>query len=73
MVTGARVKASTETPDIEWYLRISKERGVTPRCPFATVERCPRYYDSLSLLGEAGSTKISSEEEARLTAILGEV
>ncbi len=62
------MKAATETPDNEWYLRISKERGVTPRCPFATVERCPRYYDSLSLLGEVGSTKISPEEEARLTA-----
>ena len=37
------------------------------RCPFATVERCPRYC-SLSLLGQTGSTKISSEEEARLSA-----
>jgi hypothetical protein len=41
---------------------------VTPRCPFATVERCPRYYQSLSLLGEAGSTKIPPDEDERLKA-----
>ncbi len=36
------------------------------RCPLATVEACPRYYRSLSLLGEAGSTKIPREEDERL-------
>lgn len=56
-------------PDIGWYLRISAERHVTPRCPFASVERCPRYYQSLSLLGEAGSTKIPDEEDNRLEAL----
>jgi hypothetical protein len=58
--------ASSPEPDIGWYLRISQERGVTPRCPFASVERCPRYFHSLSLLGRAGFTKISPAEEARL-------
>jgi hypothetical protein len=57
-----------ETPNAEWYLRVSRERGVTPRCPFATVERCPRYYQSLSLLGEAGSTKMPPDEDERLKA-----
>lgn len=57
-----------ENPDIDWYLSISTARGVTPRCPFASVERCPRYYQSLSLLGEAGSTKIPSAEDDRLKA-----
>ena len=57
-----------ESPNAEWYWRISKDRGVTPRCPYATVERCPRYYHSLSLLSKVGSTKISAAEEARLTA-----
>ena len=55
-----------ETPNSEWYLRVSRERGVNPRCPFATVERCPRYYQSLSLLGEASSTKMPSDEDKRL-------
>lgn len=56
-----------ETPNAEWYLRISRERGVTPRCPFATVERCPRYYQSLSALGRAKiSVELTSDEDKRL-------
>ena len=56
-------------PDMDWCLSISRARHVTPRCPFASVERCPRYYQSLSLLGEAGSTKIPPDEDARLSAL----
>jgi hypothetical protein len=37
-----------------------------PRCPFATVESCPRFYQSLSLLGSAGSTAIENSEDNRL-------
>ena len=36
------------------------------RCPFATVEACPRFYQSVSLLGQAGSTSIPKREDARL-------
>lgn len=53
-------------PDFEWYCEISQRRNLPPRCRFATVERCPRYYQSLSLLGGAGSTKIDPEEDERL-------
>lgn len=53
-------------PDREWYTNLSQERGSAFRCPFATVESCPRYYQSLSLIGEAGSTKISEVEDERL-------
>lgn len=53
---------------MEWYLSLSRVRQVTPRCPYASVERCPRYYQSLSLLGEAGSTKIQPDEDDRLKA-----
>ena len=53
-------------PTLEWYLQKSAALELTPRCPFASVERCPRYYQSLSLLGEAGSTKIDQEEDERL-------
>lgn len=56
-------------PDMHWYLSLSSARNVTPRCPFASVERCPRYYQSLSLLGEAGSTKIPAGEDDRLKAL----
>lgn len=56
----------TEIPNREWYSKLSQERAVSFRCPFATVEACPRYYQSLSLLGSAGSTKIPETEDERL-------
>ncbi|HDY76293.1 MAG TPA: hypothetical protein ENH49_07185, partial [Candidatus Marinimicrobia bacterium] len=55
------------TPDLKWYTAISNKRGVQPRCPFATIEKCPRNYQSLSLLGIAGlSTPIQKDEDERL-------
>lgn len=56
----------TIVPDLNWYLAKSKENGVPPRCPFATADRCPRFYQSLSLLGKAGSTSIEPDEDERL-------
>jgi hypothetical protein len=54
-------------PDLNWYVGLSQQRGAGSfRCPFASVERCPRYYQSLSLLGTKVSTKISPEEDDRL-------
>jgi hypothetical protein len=53
-------------PNIEWYLGTSRERGVEPRCPFATVERCPRYLASLSLLEHMGHTGIPDDEYQKL-------
>lgn len=53
-------------PDIKWYTGASTEKGLPPRCPFATTEACPRFYQSLSLLGSAGSTSIDEEEDRRL-------
>ncbi len=52
-------------PDLEWYTAKSVNLGLTPRCPFASASRCPRYYQSLSLLGSAGSTSIDAEEDAQ--------
>lgn len=50
-------------PDSEWYTGISKEENVPPRCPYANVHRCPRYYSSLYLLGDCGiTTKMKSEK-----------
>jgi len=53
-------------PDLDWYIGISHIRHVRPRCPFASVHRCPRFFLSLSLLGGAGSTRIEPKEEQRL-------
>jgi hypothetical protein len=53
-------------PNLKWYTGLSEIRKVQPRCPFASVETCPRYFQSLSLLGCAGSTSIDDAEEERL-------
>ena len=53
-------------PDQNWYRDLSVARGVDSRCPFATLEGCPRYYQSVSLLGQAGSTSIEMKEDRRL-------
>jgi hypothetical protein len=54
-------------PTLEWYTSISEKYNFPPRCPFASAYRCPRYYQSRSLLGESGiSTSIDAEEDKRL-------
>ncbi|MDD2902062.1 MAG: hypothetical protein PHU44_06470 [Syntrophales bacterium] len=54
-------------PDLDWYTGISKLEMVPPRCPYANVHRCPRYYHSIYLLGEAGiATKIRPEKVKEL-------
>ncbi len=42
----------------------SQLKGIQPRCPFASVHRCPRFYQSVWLLGEGGgASKIEPEED----------
>lgn len=69
-VTAVRLpplRPASPEPDMDWYLSVSHKRGVTPRCPYASTERCPRYFESLSLLGDVGrATKISLDEDKRL-------
>jgi hypothetical protein len=43
-------------PDLEWCSSISERKGISTRCPHATVHRCHRYFESLSLLSEQGIT-----------------
>ena len=57
---------SEPIPDFKWYSAESRRQGVSPRCPFQSVHACPRYYQSLSLLGSAGCTAIPSEEDESL-------
>src|SRR5437667_2080318 len=57
----------TPQPTLKWYTDISASKSLSPRCPFASVHRCPRYYQSVSLLGEAGvATAIEPEEDSKL-------
>jgi hypothetical protein len=56
-------------PDFAWYSAESVRLGLkSPRCPFASVHACPRYYQSLSLLGGAGCTPIPKAEDDALKA-----
>jgi hypothetical protein len=52
-------------PYFYWHTQIGEKRKVTDRCPCATVEYCPRFCQSLSLLSEAGSTKVPRGENDR--------
>lgn len=59
----------TPNPDFNWYSTESRRLGLkSPRCPFASVHACPRYYQSLSLLGGAGCTSIPKAEDDALKA-----
>lgn len=56
-------------PNFTWYSTESTRLGLkSPRCPFASVHACPRYYQSLSLLGGAGCTAIPKAEDDALKA-----
>jgi hypothetical protein len=56
-----------QNPDFPWYVKQSKELNLTPRCPIASAELCPRYFATLSLLGKEGiTTDVSPEDHARL-------
>ncbi len=50
-------------PSLDWYTGVSAAKGMPPRCPFASVHRCPRFYQSLSLLSKDGSTAIVPVED----------
>jgi hypothetical protein len=53
-------------PDFDWYSATSSRLGLSPRCPFANTHACPRYYQSLSLLGLVGHTPIEEKEDEQL-------
>lgn len=58
---------SNVIPDFSWYSAGSTRLGLkSPRCPFASVHACPRYYQSLSLLGGAGCASIPRTEDDAL-------
>lgn len=56
-------------PDMEWYTSQSHNKKLAPRCPYANVHRCPRFYQSYALLGKSGiTTSLASDDEAALMA-----
>ena len=45
-------------PDINWYREFGEAEELPPRCPYASEEKCPRYFQSLVLVGIAGVTRV---------------
>lgn len=61
-----------EKADFAWYSAESRKQRLSPRCPIACAELCPRYFRSLAVLGKKGGaghvpiTDIPSERFASL-------
>lgn len=54
-------------PDLDWATSEGLRKGISPRCPFASVELCPRYFLSLAILGNSGvTTRIEKDNDRRL-------
>ena len=52
-----------DQPDLAWSDTTSRNKGLSsPHCPHANVQRCPRYYRSLSKLEQAGQLKTGMQE-----------
>jgi hypothetical protein len=47
---------------LEWYKSVSAQYNLTPRCPFANIYKCPKYFDSLYLLEGTGTTSINEQD-----------
>lgn len=43
-------------PDLAWYSVQSERKALPGRCPFANVHKCPRYFESVALLSDVGTT-----------------
>lgn len=49
-------------PDLAWYSAQSVRKGLPGRCPYASIHRCPRNFESAALLSDAGTTSRMSQE-----------
>ena len=56
-------------PDFSWYRSKSSEKNASDSCPYANVHKCPRYYASIYMLGEARiTTSINDDKKESLDA-----
>jgi len=56
-----------ENPDLEWYKKISAKNEVSPRCPYASLYKCPIYFHSCVKLKHTGTTELDENEREKLT------
>lgn len=60
-------------PDSSWYRGKSVERDAQFSCPYANVHKCPRYYASVFMLGEAKLiTSIADDKKEALDSLWAE-
>lgn len=43
-------------PDLEWYSTQSERKGLPGRCPHTSIDRCPRYFETVALLSDVKVT-----------------
>ncbi len=55
-----------ENPDLEWYKKISAKNKVLPRCPYASVYKCPIYFRSRALLRRTNADELDKNEEEKI-------
>ena len=51
-----------EPGTLQWYMALGTAEGMSKHCPYATLKRCPRYYQSIDLVGEVGIAVPMTEE-----------
>lgn len=57
-----------EKAGFKWYSGESQRLGLPPRCPIASADLCPRYFESLEALTKGGHfTEIPRDHAARLS------
>jgi len=49
-------------PTLKWYKSISAKYNLPPRCPFANIYKCPKYFDSLCNLEGTGATSMNEQD-----------
>jgi hypothetical protein len=57
------------SPGLEWARRVAGAHNLATRCPYSASTRCPRYYESVSLLASTGiTTSLPPDMDAQLLA-----
>jgi len=60
------MKKQKQEGTYEWYVNESKKLGVTARCPYASLELCPRYHACWNMLGRYGYAGIPEKSRKYL-------
>ncbi len=60
-------KSQRELANFDWYSSESTRANLPPRCPFASIDHCPKYFESLSVLDQGEITaSLNTDDTSRL-------